>query len=329
MEEKLVSIVTPCYNGEKYLDRYFQNILQQSYQNIELIFVNDGSTDRTEQIAKSYIQRFEEQGRRLVYIYQENAGQAAACNKGFAIFDGDYLVWTDSDDLLDTDNIKKKVEFLEQNKNCAFVMCRAREVLATDINKKIGELKRVKPIGKDDLFYDYIIEKNVVFTPGVYMVRREAFLEAIPTRQIYESRAGQNWQVLLPLSYKFEYGYIDEELFSYVIYEDSHSRADKTIDAVYKKLDNLDDILRNVLTEMGLEKSEYYKILDEKLLRKKFDNAYYFRDKKYLKEQYNELKRMNCASMRDKLIYLSGMYKIVDILYSVFKSTKKIIRRKL
>lgn len=329
MEEKLVSIVTPCYNGEKYLERFFDNILAQSYSNIELIFVNDGSIDKTESIAKSYIEKFEKKGRKLVYIFQENAGQAAACNKGFAIFEGDYLVWTDSDDLFDKDNIKRKVEFLESNPQYAFVMCRGRVVMSSDVGKKVGELKRVKPIGKDNMFYDFIVEKNVVFTPGVYMVRREAFLQAIPGRHIYESRAGQNWQVLLPLCYNFEYGYIDEELFSYVIYEGSHSRTDKSIQDVYRKLESHDDILRTVLTEMGLKNSKYYKLLDEKLVRKQFDNAYFYKDKKLLKEKYRKLKELNAVSKRDTLIYWAGKSILIDKFYYIFKIAKNKRREKL
>ncbi len=329
MEKKLVSIVTPCYNGEKYLDRFFHNILDQTYEKLELIFINDGSTDKTEEIACSYADEFEKQGRKLIYIYQENAGQAAACNKGFAIFNGDYLVWTDADDLLDKDNIQKKVDFLETNPNMAFVMCRGREVMANDINKKIGDLKRVRPSGIDNMFYDFIVEKNVVFTPGVYMVRREAFLQAIPARHIYESRAGQNWQVLLPLCYKYKYGYIEEELFSYVIYEDSHSRADKTIESVYAKLQSHDDILRTVLTEMGLKDSEYYRMLDDKLIRKQFDNAYFYKDKVLLKEKYRLLKQRKSASKRDTLIYLAGRNEIIDRMYSVFKKVKNKRRAKM
>ena len=54
--EKMVSIITPCFNGEKFVGRYLESILNQTYKNIELIFVNDGSTDRTEEIVKSYVQ---------------------------------------------------------------------------------------------------------------------------------------------------------------------------------------------------------------------------------------------------------------------------------
>ena len=60
MKYPLVSVITPCYNGEKYLDRYFKSILDQTYPNIELIFVNDGSNDKTEEIALSYKNKLEE-----------------------------------------------------------------------------------------------------------------------------------------------------------------------------------------------------------------------------------------------------------------------------
>ena len=76
--EKKVSIITPCFNGEGFVERYLNSILNQTYKNIELIFINDGSTDRTEKVVKSYIIKFEEKGMKLIYIYQENAGQAAA-----------------------------------------------------------------------------------------------------------------------------------------------------------------------------------------------------------------------------------------------------------
>ena len=59
MEQPLVSIITPCYNGENFIKRYFDSILKQTYSNIELFFVNDGSTDQTESIALSYREALE------------------------------------------------------------------------------------------------------------------------------------------------------------------------------------------------------------------------------------------------------------------------------
>lgn len=328
MNRKCVSVITPCYNGEGFADRFFRNIMEQTYQNIELIFVNDGSSDRTEEIAKSYISQFEQTGRKLIYIFQDNAGQAAAVNKGLEIFTGDYLMWMDSDDILDKDNIEKKVEFLEANPEYGFVMCRGRVVKEDNLDFKIDELKRIPPIGEDTFFRDMILEKNIVFTPGVYMARAEAVLKAIPTRHIYESRVGQNWQLLLPLSYHFKCGYLKEELFSYVIRSDSHSRHEKTLEQVLEKLRQHNDTLTVILTEMGLEDSDYMKMLKDKHVRKEFDNAYHYGDKKLLEEKYRELKQLGKVSKRDTLIYWAGKNKIMDILYSVFKDVKRWYRSK-
>lgn len=328
MKKKLVSIISPCYNGEAFASRFFENILEQTYPKIELIFINDGSSDRTEEIAKSYEEKFKQKGYELIYIYQENAGQAAAVNKGLKLFHGDYFMWTDSDDLLDKNNIEKKVAFLEAHEDIDYVMCRGRVVKENALEVKIGELKRVQPQGEDNMFFDLIVEKNVVFTPGVYLVRREAFLAVNPGRDINESRVGQNWQILLPLAYSRKCGYIKEELFSYIVREDSHSRQEKTLTQVLEKLKNHNDLLIRILDEMDLSQSEYRNILDVKYIRKQFDNAYYYHDKKLLTEKYNELKANGGVSKRDTLIYYAGKYKLVDVAYKLFRKAKDFKRSK-
>ena len=76
--EPLVSIITPAFNASKYLVSFFESVLDQEYSNYELIFINDGSTDDTEEIALQYKKIFEEKGHRFVYLVKENGGQAAA-----------------------------------------------------------------------------------------------------------------------------------------------------------------------------------------------------------------------------------------------------------
>lgn len=328
LEKKLVSVISPCYNGEAFVARFLDNILEQNYPKIELIFINDGSSDKTEEIVKSYEEKYEKKGYDLVYIYQDNAGQAAAVNKGLKIFKGEYFMWMDSDDLLDADNIEKKVAFLEEHEDMDFVMCRGRVVLENALDKKIDELKRVQPQGEDNMFLDLIVEKNVVFPPGVYLVRKEAFLKVNPKRDINESRVGQNWQLLLPLAYSCKYGYIKEELFSYIVRDDSHSRQEKTLEQVLEKLKKHNDLLIQILKEMNLDKSEYRKILDTKYIRKQFDAAYFYRNKKLLTKKYQELKENGGVSMRDTLIYWSGKYKLVDMVYQLFKKVKELRRSK-
>src|SRR5665647_3873382 len=81
-KQPLVSIITPCYNGEIFVHRFLDSILIQTYENIEFIFINDGSNDNTEKIVLSYRDKFKLKGISFKYIFQENKGQAAALNKG-------------------------------------------------------------------------------------------------------------------------------------------------------------------------------------------------------------------------------------------------------
>ena len=106
MNKGLVSIITPCYNVEKVVHRYLNSILSQTYKKIELILVNDGSTDKTEEILLSYKSIFESQGIIFKYIYQENKGLGGSINTGLKYFTGEYLCWPDPDDTLHPQSIE-------------------------------------------------------------------------------------------------------------------------------------------------------------------------------------------------------------------------------
>ena len=80
VNEQLVSVLIPCYNGAKTLQRCMESLLNQTYQNIELIVVNDGSTDNSEEIILAYKKIFEENGKTIIYIKQENQGLGGAIN---------------------------------------------------------------------------------------------------------------------------------------------------------------------------------------------------------------------------------------------------------
>lgn len=93
---KLISIITPVYNSEKYLKRCVDSILNQTYSNFELILVDDGSADKSPQICDEYARK----DSRIVVIHQKNQGQAVARNKALDICKGDYISFIDSDDYV-------------------------------------------------------------------------------------------------------------------------------------------------------------------------------------------------------------------------------------
>ena len=104
-ENPLVSIITPCYNGENVMHRLLDSILSQTYSNIEFILINDGSTDHSEEIWYQYEKKFNEKGIKTIYIHQRNQGLGAAINAGLKVFTGDYLCWPDIDDYFEREVI--------------------------------------------------------------------------------------------------------------------------------------------------------------------------------------------------------------------------------
>lgn len=263
LEKKpLVSIISPCYNEESYIEDFLASVVRQTYENIEFIIIDDGSTDATVSVIHKYKAAFLKKGYSFVYIYQENGGQAAAMNQGLKRFRGQYLMWVDADDILLENNVSKKVAFLEKHREYGMVLCQGEIVDSKNINVKTGDYKRETPSGDDRLFEDLILERNVVYGPGTVMVTREAFEKSIPTRHIYESREGQNWQMMLPLSYFCKCGYIEESLVKCVAHEDSHSRVKRSDCEMLNRINNFSILMKSVINEMDISNSEKRKYLE-------------------------------------------------------------------
>ena len=245
---KLVSIITPCYNGEKYLDKFFKSIISQTYPAVELIFVNDGSSDRTEEMALHYGEQLKARGYKFKYIYQENAGQSAAINQGLKVFKGDYLNWTDSDDYLTNDSIEKRVRFLEDNPEVGLVI--GGTSLVKDTNyEHIGILDALHSnrTTTKDIIEDYL--KGVFVNPCCSaMVRTWMFKEAMNnTMRIEEVREiGQNYQLFIPIIFTYPVRYIQEILSYCVIHNDSHSHSKKSFEQKIHILDVGNDTLNRI-----------------------------------------------------------------------------------
>lgn len=117
MRQPLVSVIIPVYNGSNYLREAIDSVLNQTYPNIEIIVVNDGSTDyrQTEQIALSY-------GDKIHYIYKKNGGVATALNLGISQMKGKYFSWLSHDDIFYPEKIQKQVDLLK-NKEARVTAC--------------------------------------------------------------------------------------------------------------------------------------------------------------------------------------------------------------
>lgn len=111
MYNPLVSVIIPVYNTEKYLEEAINSIQTQSYKNLEIICIDDGSTDNSPLI----LEKLKAMDNRISIITQKNSGQSLARNNGMDIAKGKYVIFFDSDDILSYDAIKRCVEELENN----------------------------------------------------------------------------------------------------------------------------------------------------------------------------------------------------------------------
>ena len=107
-----ISIIIPIYNTAKYLPNCLDSIVNQTYKNLEIILIDDGSTDNSYKIAAEYAKK----DSRIKLIYQKNTGQSAARNHGIKLATGEYISFIDSDDQIAKDFIKKLLQpFSQQN----------------------------------------------------------------------------------------------------------------------------------------------------------------------------------------------------------------------
>ena len=131
MEDPKVSVVIPVYNGSNYLREAIDSALRQTYGNIEIIVVNDGSTDdgTTEKVARSF-------GNRIRYLIKENGGVASALNVGIKEMTGEYFAWLSHDDLFAENRMEEDISFIRQNPGTLITFCKVKTI---DGNGSLGE----------------------------------------------------------------------------------------------------------------------------------------------------------------------------------------------
>ena len=228
MEKGLVNILTPAYNCSSLITRLLDSVLEQTYPNIEMFVVDDGSTDDTANVVKSYINKFLDRGYKLNYIYQTNQGQSYAINNGLKLLNGEYLLWPDSDDWYKYSfSIEHLVNALN-NTDSSIAIARCEYERINEISLKpdyISSYKKKYSI--DWLFEDALYNRgNLFWEPGGYIIKLSYLDKYILNREIFVARdTGQNIQILLPYFYYSKCVTLHETLFCYLIRKKSHSKG--------------------------------------------------------------------------------------------------------
>lgn len=248
-----VSVVTPVYNGEGHLYRLLDSVLAQTWDEVEMILVDDGSEDGTLAVAEGYRERFQKRGYPFRIVMAEHRNASAAINHGLPLVTGEFLIWPDSDDALHPDSIRKRAEFLQANPQYQCVRS-LRNYRNEDGSPGVPQ-EGCGSLENEELFFPVLRGEDFVCC-GCYMLRCKAFFSIYPHRQIPEYDVGQNFQMLLPFLYRHRCPTLREELYSVYVRPESHSRRILTQQEDEKKYEDFEKLVSELSEICGITSSE-------------------------------------------------------------------------
>jgi glycosyltransferase involved in cell wall biosynthesis len=212
--DPLVSVVVPMYDEAASVREAMRSLLAQSYSPVEVIAVDDGSTDRTAAIVREYAERYD---RVRLLENRTNVGQTFARNRGAMVADGKYLVFHDADDVSTPDRIQKQVAFMERNPavgvvGSGYFYC----------NELRGE-RTVRTRPTDDATIRHNLAREPMVNLGTSMYRWTALAET----GLFEAPQLEGYDLLVRLAADHELANLPEPLYVYRVDDGSSSRRDE------------------------------------------------------------------------------------------------------
>lgn len=201
----LVSVVITCYNYDKYIALAIESALSQTYPNLEIVIVNDGSTDNSDQVISEYLNND-----KIAYIKQENMGQAHAKNVGVLNSAGSYIAFLDADDIWCADKLEKQM-LKFNDRNVGVVYCRAKYVDENNISFKYEMTDKYLQPQRGEVTKWLLYNNFIQFSSSV--VKKECF----DTMGLFDEslKMGIDWDLWLRISTSYQFDYVEDRLFIY------------------------------------------------------------------------------------------------------------------
>lgn len=208
MKEEIISVIVPVYKVEKYIRKCIDSIINQTYKNLEIILVDDGSPDNCPQICDEYAQK----DSRIKVIHQENMGVSVARNNGLDIATGKYIGFVDSDDYIESTMFEDLLDALVNN-DAQMSICNFNVI--TDKEKYIrNKYPNTKTYNKKEILRELILDKNIQSYPWNKLYTKTLFEKIkFPAGKNYED-IGTTFYLIeqcekIQLIGKAEYNYIN------------------------------------------------------------------------------------------------------------------------
>jgi len=214
--ENLVSVIIPCYNAEEYIAQAIESVLNQTHKNFELLIINDGSTDNSENIIKKY----QQEDTRIKYYFQSNQGVSSARNEALKHSSGKIIAFLDSDDAWEPENLEVKVKVLATDENIHWVFS---DVCLTDEMMNKTDLLEG---GNDTNLLNSLLSRKgeIIHAPSGLVLKRECIF----TYNLeFDKKAtpSEDWDLCIQMAAKGFIGKrISQPLWKYRVLPNSLSR---------------------------------------------------------------------------------------------------------
>lgn len=223
-----ISIITASYNYAQYIEEAINSVINQSYQDWELIIVDDGSSDNSVEIIKSYCEKDNR-----IKLFQHENGQNRGLKEtillGLEHATGEWVAFLESDDFFAPDNLIKKIEIIKKYPNVKLIFNKVNFLWEKEINKFQQKIffKTQKSLSKKiflrNMFYDFFID-NKIFTFSCVMIEINALKNANFNSPL---DALLDWWLWIHLAFNNEFYYINEELTNWRLHSNSYIKDSK------------------------------------------------------------------------------------------------------
>lgn len=309
MKEELISVIVPIYNVEQYLEKCLESILNQTYKNLEIILINDGSTDNSGRICKYFLEKDD----RIKYIEQKNQGLSAARNHGIHESKGKYYIFIDSDDYINVNYIDVLYTTLIKT-NSDIAMCYFKKVY--DKSEDIFKIKKGNIIvyEGDRKFYNLYNNKSVITVVAWNKIyKKEIFSEIrYPVGKLHEDE----FVICDILKNANKVAYNTSEYYYYL------QRKNGITGKYNKKRAIVLEALSNRLEYF--RKNKLFKLYSYTLYNYFYQLIYHYnmfclhfpQERENIKKIYNEILRLRKEILKDKNIKI---YKKIKLLIKLIK----------
>lgn len=320
----LISVIIPVYNVEKYLDYCIKSVMAQDYRYLDIILVDDGSTDLSGKICDDYAAR----DKRITVIHKKNGGLSSARNVGIALIKGKYLCFIDSDDYIRSDYISKLLSYITAD-NTDLVCCSYKKVIG-DIDYMAKPQKKTEHLifDKKIFVYQMVSRKIPMYAHGkLYDAKLVPYL-VFPEGRVFEDVI-TNWQVINKIQ---KATFFTEQLYFYRQREESITNAEfnpSRMDQLYFSEQIFSEVNHN--SDLGYAAGTrcFFSAADNYALAKKKN----VNEKKYLEQAIIKYRSFvlkdSCAEINLKIMALLSFINIgfVRIMGLAYKRYKYIITK--